>query len=1208
MSTFKARDFYIVGIGASAGGLDAIQKLFNHIPADIGMAFVIIQHLSPDFKSLMQELLAKHTEMPIYTAEDQQEVHPNCIYLTHRNKNLVIKDNKLLLLEKAPKHNLNLPIDIFFHSLGEEWKEKSIGIILSGTGSDGSRGIKTIKESGGIILVQDPLSAQFNGMPNAAISSGLAEFISEPEAMTKILEKIPNISLAKDLVNDKGNDTIFLNILEEIYRNSGIDFKQYKRNTLVRRIEKRMSLKNKEQLLDYLDFLKSSPDEAVLLKQDFLIGVTSFFRDREAFEKLKTAIIPALFRDKKPTDTIRVWVVACSTGEEAYSIAMLIDEYIQENQIRNDFKIFATDIDNTAVQAAGSGKFHIGNISELDRKYLDTYFIKNVDSIQIIKRIRDKMVFSSHNAIKDTPFIRMDLVSCRNMLIYLNNASQQKVLTNLLFALNPSGYLFLGLSESINDISTYFTVVDQKAKIFRNIATAKPTPYFEHPESSPRNFFGKPNKETETKSEQIVKEQSELVFYRYLSNTYSPSCIFFDSQFNILYIKGDAGKYLHFKQGVFQRNLLKMIDEVTATVLQEKVKSLMEENKIILIKNILVASPDEPKSFDIYLQRLSEADGLKDCYLIQFSDREVAIAEEIEFSKIPFEKVQDVKMKELELELSQTKVQLQNVVEELETSNEELQASNEELMASNEELQSTNEELQSVNEELYTVNYELQEKNKELNILNNDTNNLFNSTDVGTLFLDEELRIRKFTPSLQKHFKLNDKDIGRSISNFAATFKEEIKLKMIDDSLKSLNEVVALEDEIRDDTGKYYIRRISPFITLDRKVDGVVITFVDVTHLRNLYNTLEDKERIIEKESLYNKSIIENNSFYVVKTDLQGNYTYFNKYFSEMFGVKLEDWVGKNSLESILGDNHEACMKAVEKCFAEPEKSVWVNLRKPSPNGIINSQWEFKLLKNESGELFEILCLGHEITSLIKKQEELQAQLNINMEQKNRLIQFAHILSHNFRSHVANLKGLVALAEALPLEERADFFSMIKTVANSLDETLINLNETISIQTNDHILIKNISILQAMKLVENSLSLSIADTGARIMYDFSESDIIQANPAYLDSILLNLITNAIKYRKPNQVPYINVRLVQLENATQLIIQDNGMGIDLVKNGNKVFGMYKTFHGNKDAKGLGLFITRTQVEAMHGSVKMESQPGEGTTLIIELPFSKQLNLE
>ncbi len=1207
MSTSKASDFYIVGIGASAGGLDAIQKLFNQIPPDIGMAFVIIQHLSPDFKSLMPELLAKHTEMPIYTAEDQQEVHPNCIYLTHRNKNLVIKDNKLILLEKAPKHNLNLPIDIFFHALGEELKEKSIGIILSGTGSDGSRGIKTIKESGGIILVQDPLSAQFNGMPNAAISSGLAEFISEPEAMAKILEKIPNISLAKDLVNDKENDNLFLSILEEINRSTGIDFKQYKRNTLVRRIEKRMSLKNKEQLIDYLDLMKSSPEEVVLLKQDFLIGVTSFFRDREAFEKLKSAVIPSLFHNKKPTDIIRVWVVACSTGEEAYSIAMLIDEYIQENQIRNDFKIFATDIDNTAVQVAGSGKFHIGNISELDRKYLDTYFIKNVDSIQIIKRIRDKMVFSSHNAIKDTPFIRMDLVSCRNMLIYLNVTSQQKVLTNLLFALNPGGHLFLGLSESISDIGGYFSVVDQKAKIFKNIATDKPTPYFEHPETSPRMLIGRGNKERETKTEQTFKEQTELVFYRFLSNAYSPSCIFFDAQFNILYIKGDAGKYLQFKEGVFQRNLLKLIDEVTATVLQEKVKSLQEENKILVIKKILIETSDQQKSFDIQLQRLSEADGLKDCFLIQFSDRSIPVTEEIEFSKIPFEKVQDVKMKELELELSQTKVQLQNVVEELETSNEELQASNEELMASNEELQSTNEELQSVNEELYTVNYELQEKNKELNSLNNDTNNLFNSTDVGTLFLDADLRIRKFTPSLQKHFKLNDKDIGRSISNFAATFKEDIRLKMIEDSVKSLNEVVALEDEIKDDEGKYYIRRISPFITLDRKVDGVVITFVDVTHLRNLYNTLEDKERIIEKESLYNKSIIENNSFYVVKTDLQGNYTYFNKYFSEMFGVKLEDWVGKNSLESILGDDHEACMKAVEKCFIEPEKSVWVNLRKPSPNGIINSQWEFKLLRNESGELFEILCLGHEITSLIKKQEELQAQLNINMEQKNRLIQFAHILSHNFRSHVANLKGLVSLAEALPLEEREDFFGMIKTVANSLDETLINLNETISIQTNDHILIKNISILQAMKLVENSLSLTIADANARIMYDFSESDIIQANPAYLDSILLNLITNAIKYRKPNQVPYINVKLVQLENATQLIIQDNGMGIDLVKNGNKVFGMYKTFHGNKDAKGLGLFITRTQVEAMQGSIKMESEPGQGTTLIIELPFYRQLNM-
>lgn len=463
----ESKDFYIVGIGASAGGLDAIQKLFDHIPSNIGIAFVIIQHLSPDFKSLMPELLAKHTSMSIFTADDQLEVYPNSIYLMHRNKNLVIKGNKLHLLEKAPKHSLNLPIDIFFQSLGEEYKEKSIGIILSGTGTDGSRGIKTIKESGGVILVQDPLSAQFNGMPNAAIASGLAEFVAEPEAMAAVLQQIPNLDLATELSKNQSNDEIFSNILDEIKIYAGIDFKQYKKNTLVRRIEKRMSLNNMDVLLNYYQLLKASVSEIELLKQDFLIGVTSFFRDRDAFDELKRTVIPALFANKLPTDTIRVWVVACSTGEEAYSIAILLDEYIQENQLRNDFKIFATDVDHYALQTASAGKFNVGVSSEIDKKYLDTHFIKNVDSIQIIKRIRDKIVFSSHNILKDTPFIRMDLVSCRNLLIYLNATSQHKVLSNFLFSLQRDGYLFLGSSESINESVDEFKVINQRWRIFK---------------------------------------------------------------------------------------------------------------------------------------------------------------------------------------------------------------------------------------------------------------------------------------------------------------------------------------------------------------------------------------------------------------------------------------------------------------------------------------------------------------------------------------------------------------------------------------------------------------------------------------------------------------------------------------------------------------------------------------------------------------------
>jgi len=1201
MSENESKDFYIVGIGASAGGLDAIQKLFDHIPPNTGIAFIIIQHLSPDFKSLMPELLAKHSTMSIFTAEDQLEVYPNSIYLMHRNKNIIIKGNKLHLLEKAPKHSLNLPIDIFFQSLGEEYNEKSIGIILSGTGSDGSRGIKTIKESGGIILVQDPLSAQFNGMPNAAIASGLVECIATPEEMAKVLLQIPNLDLASELSNNQSNDEVFSNILDEIKIYAGIDFKQYKKNTLIRRIEKRMSLNNIDELPRYYQLLKSSSTEIELLKQDFLIGVTSFFRDREAFDELKRTVIPALFANKLPTDTIRVWVVACSTGEEAYSLAILLDEYIQDHQLRNDYKIFATDVDHYAIQVASEGKFNIGEASEIEKKYLDTYFVKNVDSIKIIKRVRDKMVFSNHNILKDTPFIRMDLVTCRNLLIYLNSASQQKVLSNFLFSLQQDGYLFLGSSESINEMADEFKVINQRWRIFKNISKARRIPNFESPSKLTKEILVKSSNEFNGKVLDHTKDYSDWSFISFLSKKYSPSCIFFDKEFNILYSKGDVGKYLKFPEGMFQSNLLKMLGDGLGILLQTMVSDLSESEKAVLIKDNWANNNQSTQSFNLYLQKLKEEDGLKDTFLIHFEDTAIEIEKEIEFSKVQVSELNELKIKELERSLIQNKNQLQYVVEELETSNEELQASNEELMASNEELQSTNEELQSVNEELYTVNFELQDKNRELNLLYNDINNLFDSTEVGTLFLDSELRIRKFTPSLQKHFELNEKDIGRSISNFAASFKEEVRQKMIKDASLALKEMGTIEDEFKDDFDRYYIRRVSPFITIDQKLDGVVITFIDVTNLKNLYNTLEVKEKLIEKESLYNKSIIENNSFYVVKTDLAGNYTYFNQYFSTMFGCELNDLIGKSSLSLIVPEDHHLCIQTVEKCLAEPDKTFWVTLRKPSPAGIITSQWEFKVLKDDKGGPNEILCLGHEITPLINKQVELQSLLNVNMHQKNRLIQFTHILSHNFRSHVANLKGIMSLADSATNEEKLAFCDMVNSVASSLDETLIHLNDVIAIQTNEEIQIKAIPLLYAVKLAEKSLGLTISETNATIHHDFGETDLIQANPAYLDSILLNILTNSLKYKKQDVAPVIHISLENNNGLTKLTIRDNGRGLDLKKYGSKVFGLYKTFHGNKDAKGLGLFITKTQVESMHGNIYIESEPDIGTSIIVELPF-------
>jgi two-component system, chemotaxis family, CheB/CheR fusion protein len=894
----SAPDFYVVGIGASAGGLDAIQQLFDNIPSDTGMAFVIIQHLSPNFESLMSELLAKHTKMKIFTAEDKQTISPNCVYLNQRFKNLHIKGKKLYLLDRGPKHNLNLPIDIFFHTLGEEFKEKSIGVILSGTGSDGSQGIRTIKEGGGIIMAQDPESAQFDGMPNSVISTNLVDFIMTPKNIAEKISKIPTNRAQVDIHTDTDGSTESLinNILEIVFQFSGIDFREYKKNTLLRRIEKRMNIHNIEHLYDYVDFLLQKDEEKQGLKEDFLIGVTRFFRDTEAFSELEKQIIPAICQSKNKMETVRIWVPGCSTGEEVYSIAMLVDDYIRSNKLSLDFKIFATDIDPLAIAKAGAGTYQYNVVSEIRKGYIDKYFIKTGVKIQIIKSIREKIVFSIHNVFKDPPFIRMDLLSCRNMLIYFDHKIQKRTLHKFQFALNQFGYLFLGSSETLGDLSKHFQTIDAKWKIYQSISATHQLPSPGVFESSLSATPYRKTADSGSKFQNKHKENPETVFHNYLSKTYSPASVFVDKDFNILFIKGDAGRRLLHNEGVFQSNLLKMVSPQTASVLRRGVRKLEKNSQELMIKNIINETNSALSTFDITIHKPSDEGQLADTYLILFSDDKASDTEHMQvLNNSDMEESSRQRLEELETELKEVKMELQNTVEELETSNEELQSSNEELMASNEELQSTNEELQSVNEELYTVNSELQEKNKELANLNNDITNLLDSTDIGTLFLDKSLRIRKFTPSLQKHFNLQEADHGRSITSFASNFSEEVRESIFEDCKNVLEQLSVIEREIKDIEGNFYLKKVSPFITVDNKLDGVVLTLVNINQLK------ETDKKLIEAEKTY-RNLFENmnEGFAHAKiiTDNSGNpvdweYITVNRAFEKQKGKNAADLIGK---------------------------------------------------------------------------------------------------------------------------------------------------------------------------------------------------------------------------------------------------------------------------------------------------------------------------
>lgn len=686
-----------------------------------------------------------------------------------------------------------------------------------------------------------------------------------------------------------------------MHRASGINFKNYKRNTLLRRLEKRMTINNVSHLSDYLEVIKKDKKENEALRKDFLIGVTSFFRDVDAFQAIKEKVVPNLFKGKTEADLVRVWVAGCSTGEEVYSIAMLLDEFRRASRINVDFKIFTTDIDSLSIAVASAAVYSENVVSELPQNYLDQYFLKAGDhKLEVIKRIREKIVFSNHNLLKDPPFIRMDLISCRNLLIYLENREQIKILQNMHFALNKHAYLFLGNSESLGTISQYFKVLDTKWKIFQSTTTTKYVPNGDTTNENPKfNLNYRAGYKTSLRNV-TYKSNPENEFYKFLSSKFAPDCIFFDREYNILYLNGDAGKKLTLQQGLFHNSLLKMVSPDIATTIRNSVKRLKTENKDVIVKGIVNKQGEETYVFNLTFSQLEDQNSFDgEVFVLLFGKEQKRDEEAIEIRNTQLDDASKQLIDELETELKTSKAELQNVVEELETSNEELQSSNEELMASNEELQSTNEELQSVNEELYTVNSELQEKNKELARLNNDMTNLLNSTEIGTLFLDIDLRVRKFTPALQKHFKLQENDIGRPIASFASNFDERTRKAIIADSKKALNDLVNIESEIFDDQGGHFIKRVSPFITADKKIDGVVITFVEITRLRKA------EKELSEIESKYKQLFSNlNESFFHARiiTDKDGKaidweYKDVNPAFEKLSGYSKDDIIGKKVSE-----------------------------------------------------------------------------------------------------------------------------------------------------------------------------------------------------------------------------------------------------------------------------------------------------------------------
>lgn len=821
----------IVGIGASAGGLQALEAFFKNVPVDSGATFVVIQHLSPDHKTMMPSLLGRVTEIPVNLADDGMPLEKNHIYLIPATKNIVLEQDTLKFINRAPLNKLNLSIDIFFNSLANEKKEKAIGVILSGTGSDGTKGGQNIKEAGGTIFVQNPSNIRFTGMPTNAISAGIADYVLNIDELPhEILEYIDLIYNKYQTLQEEDKESIE-HILELLKTKSGNDFTSYRRQTLNRRLIKRMNLSKVDSIHDYKVLLESNPEEQNLLANEFLIGVTEFFRDAQYFRVIERTVIPSICKKNNQGD-IKAWSIGCSTGEEAYSIAILISEFLEIHNIPNNFKVFATDIDEEALEIASKGIYNERIISDIKPEFLSKYFVRKNNTYIVQASLRKNIIFSLHNILSNPPFSKMDLISCRNMLIYLRPEAQKRVFRNMAYALNLEGYLFLGASESANILADHFKSIHKKAKIFQ-----KEKDFAENAEVYAITNNKYKNVNRNLKSEADIKLAD--ISIKALSNLTDSICVVFDTSFDIIKLYGNFNKIASFPEDGFDLKVLKLnrlLPQEFNVPVTSSMSTLKNDFEKTIKKSIVYTKDGNSHMATFSINHLKTRKGSLDNYyllVINGLDQKWETSEGKQQISNPNSQ-EDLRL--IEQMLDDTRENLQLTIEELEASNEEAQATNEELVSSNEELQSTNEELQSVNEELNTVNVELEERNVQLLELNADFENLINSSGTINLFLDKEFRVRNYTQSILPIFDFLESDIGRNLKNFSLPYA-----KLIDDIEHVIKSLHSLEKEIKvqyKDDDRWYLQSIHPYRTSQDEIKGVVINYSDITRIKSTHRLL----------------------------------------------------------------------------------------------------------------------------------------------------------------------------------------------------------------------------------------------------------------------------------------------------------------------------------------------------------------------------------
>jgi two-component system CheB/CheR fusion protein len=1189
---------FVVGIGASAGGLESLEKLFQNLPHDTGMAFVVIQHLSPDFKSMMYELLARDTKMAIHRIEDGMRVEPNHVYLLPPKKELIIAGGELHLIDKDLGKGLTLPIDRFLESLASDCGPQGIGIILSGSGSDGSRGIRAVSQAGGLVLCESEKTAKFDGMPLSAQATGVVDLVLSPQEMGDALMRHaanPSSSFRlSDMAYQNEQSQLGLRGLEAIYElfrhEYDLDFSVYKDATVQRRISRRVAMSDTPNIDLYAEKLRNDKAELNSLYQDLLIGVTQFFRDEEPFVYLQESVLPELIHKRETDRTIRVWVSACATGEEAYSLAILFHETFQVLRRPPQIKILATDVHKKSLIQAGRGIFREESMKHVSEGRRQRYFIQRGDVYQISNEIREMIVFAPHNLLRDAPFTDLDFVSCRNLLIYFQPSAQTKALSLFHFGLNTDGILFLGSSESPGELSSEFETVHERNKVYRKWRQARLPAEMRVPSvrtagmntpSAAMRSFGVPHKGADA---------GLLKIYDHLLTKYMPPSLLINEKRELVDSFGGAEKLLRLPSRRPSLDVLDLIDPSIRTTLAGSLQRVLKTESQVCFSGIKMTGETGEQVYNLTVEPFRNPSSHALQYLLTFEP--VGPFRQQDAPNIEtvsnLDEISSLHLRQLEDDLRYTKENLQATIEELETSNEELQATNEELVASNEELQSTNEELHSVNEELYSVNAEHQRKIGELAEVNQDMHHLLENTDVATIFLDSQLRIRKFTSRVRKIFDLIDQDIGRPISSFA----HRIQFRELLDRIKEVLVTGSLfESEVHTVDGECYLLRILPH-RIERLIDGIVIVMVDLAPLEDLRGRLR-----------WMSAIVTSTDDAIIGESLDGMITSWNTGAERLYGYKAEEAIGKH-VSLLVPANRSYEVDDYLKHVKNGESVRTLETVRLHQDGRqVHVSLTISAVRDALDRVIGISKIARDVTERV----EVEAKLRDQAKQRD---MFLAMLSHELRNPLsAVLSASYLLTDARSTStSHQQAIATIQRQASMIASLLDDLLDVSRISLGKiELTRKRFNLVELIPSIRETTHPEVESHQATLYFEVRDHDLwIDADWARLIQVHVNLIHNAAKYSPPGSPIYVTME--SQDDWAVVTVRDEGSGIP-AEFLPRIFEPFvqsdETLDRSEGGLGVGLTLVKSIAELHGGTIGAFSDGRDrGSTFVLRIPLASR----